>query len=298
MSAARRPPLKILRHALEAALMWTLYHLIRLLPLDVASAIGACIATNVGPLLRPHNTILTNLRIAFPEHSGNAHEDIARQAWENIGRVVFEFPFVNTSEMSKRIEIIGVEHVEQAKETGRPIVFISGHFANWELAAKTAFLVGVPLILIYRASNNPWTDKLIHRVRGDFYAGLYAKGASAAIHVVKALKKKKSVGMLIDQKMNDGIPVPLFGQKAMTAPALIEFAQRYGAIVIPSRVVRKNGAHFKTIIEPPMEFEFTSDTDRDFENGMLKVNQTIERWVREYPSQWFWVHKRFDKSLY
>lgn len=278
--------------------MCILYGLVRLLPLDFASNMGGRLFSCIGPHLKFNNTALINLRIAFPEHSEEARKDIARQMWDNLGRVVFEFPFVNTARMSRRIEIIGAEHAQDAKDTGRPIVFISGHFANWELSAKTSYLVGMPLILVYRASNNPLTDKLIHHVRGNFYAGLYAKGPSAAIRVVKGLRRGKAVGILMDQKMNEGIPVPFFGKDAMTAPALAEFAMRYNAIIVPARVVRKTGANFKTVIEPPMQFTRSGDPERDTMEIMLKVNQKIEQWITEFPSQWFWVHKRFDKTIY
>jgi KDO2-lipid IV(A) lauroyltransferase len=294
----RRSIVKTARHLIEAAVMWSLYFLIRLFPLDTASNIGAWLGGKVGKHLKANQTALTNLRIVFPEHSDAAREDIARQMWDNLGRVIFEFPFVNRPVISKRIEIIGAEHVQAAKETGRPIVYVSGHFGNWELSAKTSFLVGSPLVLVYRKSNNPWTDTLVHRARGNFYAGLYPKGASAAIRVVKALKKGKAVGMLLDQKMNNGIAVPFFGQPAMTAPALAEFAFRYNAIIIPSRVIRKDGAYFKTIIEPPLEFKRTGNETFDTLEAMKLVNQTIERWIGEHPPQWFWVHKRFDKALY
>jgi Kdo2-lipid IVA lauroyltransferase/acyltransferase len=117
-----------------------------------------------------------------------------------------------------------------------------------------------------------------------------------AVKIARAIKNNEAIAMLVDQKMNDGIPVPFFGLTAMTAPAIAELALRYDAPIIPARVIRIKGANFETIIYPPLVYTKTGDKGKDVYNIMLTINQMLESWIREHPEQWFWVHKRWPKD--
>ncbi|MBI1985745.1 MAG: lauroyl acyltransferase, partial [Rhodospirillales bacterium] len=111
--------------------------------------------------------------------------------------------------------------------------------------------------------------------------------------LLKSLKEGKHLGMLVDQKMNDGIPVKFFGRDVMTAPALAELALRFDCPVVPARVVRLKGARFKLVIEPPLKLVRTGDHEADVVANMAQVNALIEKWVRDTPEQWLWLHNRW-----
>ena len=151
---------------------------------------------------------------------------------------------------------------------------------------------GISVAQIYPAANNPLVDRMIIRFRGD--AGqLIPKGAVAARRAIATLRCGAHLTMLADQKMNDGIPVPFFGRPAMTAPALAALALRYDCDVLPARVERLGGAHFRLTVFPPLPLPRTGDTHADAAALMGEVNAVLERWVRDRPEQSFWVHRRW-----
>src|SRR6185436_8879967 len=140
-------------------------------------------------------------------------------------------------ELGGRVEIHGLEYIDQAVAAGRQMIIFSGHIANWEIAALAAVQYGISVAQIYRAANNPLVDRMIARFRGD-RGEFIPKGAVAARRAIAALRDGKHLGLLADQKMNDGIPVPFFGRPAMTAPALAVLALRFDCDVLPLRVER------------------------------------------------------------
>jgi KDO2-lipid IV(A) lauroyltransferase len=121
------------------------------------------------------------------------------------------------------------------------------------------------------------------------------KGTVAARRALAALKQGRHIAMLVDQKMNDGIPVPFFGRDAMTAPALAKFALHFDCAVVPVRVDRLPHARFRITAEPPLSYRRTGDASRDELALMTQVNQVLERWIRERPDHWFWLHRRWPE---
>lgn len=284
--------MKALKHRLEAAGAQALFTAFRHLPLDVASCIGGLMGRSIGPFLAAHRTAQKNLAMAFPDRGRAERRRILLHMWDNLGRAAAELPHLPGQALLRRITVEGEDHIPR----DRPCIFFSGHLGNWELTYPIARAHGVPVTLIYREANNPHVEKMIRDLRATRSHDLLPKGPRGAIRLVRALKRGESLAMLIDQKMNDGIPVPFFGRPAMTAPALAEFSLRYDLPLIPARVVRKGGAHFTAQVFPALQVERTGDHDTDVRAIMTAVNALIESWVREYPGQWFWVHKRWPKD--
>jgi KDO2-lipid IV(A) lauroyltransferase len=235
----------------------------------------------------------------MPELDGPEVERIVCGMWENFGRVIAEYPHLGRHALwaeSGRIDIVGREHIGQAVGSDTARIFFSGHLANWELMPIAAAQSDVPLRLIYRAPNNPWIDGLIGRLRSRYHRGLIPKGAAGARQAVGTLKAKENLGLVVDQKMNDGIAVPFFGRPAMTAPALIDLARRYDAAVYPVRIERRNGARFRVTVMPPVPVPNTADRHADLVAGMTDVNRILEGWIRAAPEQWLWLHRRWPES--
>ncbi len=152
---------------------------------------------------------------------------------------------------------------------------------------------GVALDVVYRAPNNPWVDRLVARRRVDPNAALIRKGAEGGRQVLSALKAGRSLGILVDQKMNEGIEARFFGRPAMTTPAFAQLALRFGIPVVPVRFERLGGPRFRVTVEAPIEPLPTGDRDADAASLVQAVNDRIETWVRARPEQWFWVHRRW-----
>jgi len=283
-------------HPLEAAVAITLYVFFRLLPLDAASAFGGWFARTIGPWLPISRRAVNNLRRAFPEMSDREVAKIVRRMWDNLGRVAAEFPHLSEIDVydpNGRVTVIGGEHVDQLRDDSRPGFFFSAHIGNWEILSLGATQRGLPLDRVYRAANNRLVEWLYQHGRAAVEGALIPKGPQGVRQLLESLKEAKHLGMLVDQKMNDGIPVPFFGRDVMTAPALADLALRFDCPVVAARVVRLKGAHFRLIAEPPFKFAATGNRHADIAQAMARVNAIIEGWVREHPEQWLWLHNRF-----
>ena len=252
----------------------------------------------IGAHLGISNRARHNLQRAFPGLSKSEIAEVIAGMWDNLGRVAAEYPHlrkIRVFEPDGRVETRGLEHIDRAVAAGRRMIIFSGHIANWEIALLAAVQYGIPVAQIYRAANNPLVDRMIARFRGD--AGeLIPKGAVAARRAIATLRRGAHLTMLADQKMNDGIPVPFFGRPAMTAPALAALALRFDCDVLPARVERLDGAHFRLTVFPPLPLPRTGNSHADAAALMAQVNAILETWIRDRPEQWFWVHRRWPDS--
>ena len=268
----------------------------RILPLDAASAFGGFLARSVGPALGISRRARLNLRRALPDLSDADISRIVRGMWDNLGRVVAEYPHLGEFKLyvpGGRVTVEGIPEIVGARGPKTRFIFFSAHFGNWEIATLAATQAGLDVIEIYRAANNPFVDDLINEARSVVGGELVPKGSVAARRAISALAEGKHICMLVDQKMNDGIAVPFFGRDAMTAPALARLALRYDCVVLPCRVERVRGATFRFIADPPIPLPHTGDIQADTVQLMTAVNATVERWVRQQPEQWFWLHRRW-----
>jgi Kdo2-lipid IVA lauroyltransferase/acyltransferase len=268
----------------------------RLLPLDAASALGGALARAIGPRLGISKRARVNLRRAMPDLSEAEITRIVRGMWDNLGRVVAEYPHLDAFKVYEpggRVTVEGVREVIDARGTETRFIFFSAHFGNWEIATLAATQAGFDVLAIYRAPNNPFVDELINEARSVSGGELVPKGSAAGRRAIGALAEGKHICMLVDQKMNDGIPVPFFGRDAMTTPALARLALRYNCVVLPCRVERVRGATFRLVADPPIPLPRTGDIQADIMTLMTAVNATVEGWIRQRPEQWFWLHRRW-----
>jgi KDO2-lipid IV(A) lauroyltransferase len=278
-----------LRYTLEATAVVLLSVILRLLPLDAASWLGGFLARHIGPFLTAHKTAEKNLAMAFPEKSEAERKIIVRGMWDNLGRTAAEMPRLPGESLFKRMETHGTELFPAP---GKSVLFVAGHLGNWELSYPVAHRHGVPIALVYRHANNPVVDKMVVWLRSTQSSNQFPKGHGGAVRLIRSLKDGQSLAMLVDQKLNGGIAVPFFGREAMTAPAVAQFALRYDMPIFAARVIRKGGAYFEWRIES-VPYENTGDEKRDELVIMTRINALLETWIREYPEQWFWVHKRW-----
>jgi KDO2-lipid IV(A) lauroyltransferase len=277
--------------AVAARIVWALF---ALLPLDGASALGGWLAHSIGPLLGVSRIARRNLRAAFPDKTEADITAIITGMWDNLGRVAGEFPHLKRI-AAERVELVGGEYIDLLRDDGKAGIFISAHLGNWELCGAVAAAHGVPLHLVYRAANNPWIEDLYRKGRADASYALIQKGSEGARQALLVLKNGGHLGMLVDQKMNDGVPVPFFGRDAMTAPAIAQFATRFKCPLVPARVERIKGANFRLSVYPPMEFPHTGDGHDDNRLLLIRINELLESWVRERPDQWLWLHRRWPE---
>jgi KDO2-lipid IV(A) lauroyltransferase len=296
--ASRRPLVRRLLDAAEGGGAWLLFGCCRLLPVAWASAIAGALARTIGPRLGINRRARQNLRRALPDLDDTQVEHIITGMWDNLGRVAAEYAHLaryRVYEPGGRIEMVGAENIRRYGVGGERAIFFSGHFGNWEVATLAVTQAGLGVAEIYRAANNPVVDGIINYARSVVGSELVPKGTVAARRALAALKGGRHIAMLVDQKMNDGIPVPFFGRDAMTAPALAKFALHFGCAVVPVRVDRLPHARFRITAEPPLSYQRTGEAARDELALMTQVNQVLERWIRDKPDHWFWLHRRWPE---
>ncbi len=283
-----------LRYRLEADLLEAVFGLFRLLPIDAASWLGGWLGRTIGPRTRAHRTASRNLASAMPELSETEVHTTLMAMWDNLGRVTGEYPHLDELLAGgARTELVGAEHLHAAAVAGVPVAFFSGHFGNWEILSSAPSRNGIETVQIYRAANNPFADRVIEQMRRPVGGRRVRKGARGAREMLAAIRGGQSLALLMDQKMNDGIPATFFGRPAMTSTGLVDAALRYDMPVIAARVERLGGAHFRVVIEPPVKLTRSGDRQADIAAGVAWINQKLEGWIRSAPGLWFWVHQRW-----
>ena len=284
------------RHRAEAWLVAVFFAAMGALPLGAASALGGALGRLVGPRLAVSARARGNLRIALAELTAAQVEHVIRNMWDNLGRVAAEYPHLPRIKVfapGGPVETAGLEHLDAVIAAGRRAIIFGGHLGNWEILALAAGQYGIDVAQIYRALNNPLVDRIVAQRRGRATGELIPKGAIASRRALAALRRGAHLALLVDQKLNDGIAVPFFGRPAMTSAALAGLALHFDCAVLPARVERLAGAHFRLTIEPPLPLPRSGDRNADVAALMREVNRTLERWIRERPEQWFWVHRRW-----
>jgi KDO2-lipid IV(A) lauroyltransferase len=290
------PLFKRLRYGAESMLFFPFMGFFKLVGIDAASAIGGFIGRHVFYRLPVTNRARQNLRAAYPGMPRAEIEVIVREMCDNLGRVTAEYPHLGKLYIDgpeRRVELVGTEHLDAAMAAGKGMMVVSGHFANWETMTAAAGQRGCKG-LVYRPPNNPTVAEWISRQRGKLGPKeQIGKGVHGTRRIVSLLRQGQAIAMLVDQKTGEGIAVPFFGRPAMTTHLPATFALKFGAALLPVRAERIGGARFRVIIQPPIQFTSSGDSERDVVALTAKINETIEEFVRVRPSQWLWIHRRW-----
>jgi KDO2-lipid IV(A) lauroyltransferase len=300
MSRDRIPLGQDLAWRLEALGLDLITGLARLFPVDTVSDFGAWLFKKLGPYTGAHRTAERNLRIAFPDASDAEIRALLVEQWDNTGRTFVELPILDKIiEDPSRIEMVNGERLDEIARKGEAVVFVSGHLSNWEIMPAAIAHSDVVCQITYRAANNPYVDKRIKDSRFRYGVRLFApKGGEGARELLEALERGESVALMNDQKFNGGIAAPLFGVTAHTAPGPSRLALRFGTVLQPMSVQRKDKARFRVVVHDPIRLEKTGSRQADLEAGVRKVNAFVEERIRERPAEWFWVHKRWPSEIY
>ncbi len=323
MKANRGSPLSTALQLAEAAPIWLLLGLLKLLPAPVAAGTMAALARAVGPFLPIAKVARRNLERCFPVMDEAEKRRILRAMWDNLGRnageimhksalydrsIQAEADRIGRDAMAaaaargetvvikgERFEIVGAEQFVRLLDRKGPAIVFTAHMGNWEILPWTAARLGLKLGVIYRRPNNPFIARVVEGRRGGLVEFL-PKGMQGAFGAARVMEAGGCLGMLIDVKENRGIAVPFFGRPAMTGTTLARFVLRYGAAVHGAHIERTAPRRFRIAIDPPLEFRLTGDEDADIAAIMTAVNAQVESWIRAEPDQWLWLHRRWPRD--
>jgi KDO2-lipid IV(A) lauroyltransferase len=287
--------IKKIIHIFEYIVTLVLWKIFRIMPIDLSSYIGGRLLSFVGRFLSVNNTVKKNLAKILPDLTIAERDKIVLNMWDNLGRVIGELPHwsqISNENLKKRVEIEFPDGNEKILSAMSGVICLSAHTGNWEIYCRVLNFLGIKFNLLYRPANNIYVDNLINKNRG-YNSKLIKKGYLGVRQILKAIKNGECVGMLVDQRTDDGVTVPFMNFSAKTTPAPANLAIKYKAPLIMSRVIRTKGANYKIQFYNPIEI-LESDDETSI---MTKVNEVIGNWVRQYPEQWFWVHKRWGKNF-
>lgn len=283
--------MKKIRYFLEALLLRLLLVIFSLLPVDAASNAGGRIGRTLGPLLAASRKAARNLENALPELNADERKKVIADMWENLGRVMAEYPHLDKI-ARERVTLKNAWIFEEVIKARGGAIFISAHLGNWEVLCPVSLLLyNQPLHLTYRAPNNPYVDAMLMKARtlgGQIKA--MAKSRSGGKEILRALQKGEYLGILIDQKYNEGIAADFFGRQAMTNPVFAELAAKYECPLVPVQCKRLSGARFELTIYEPLDIKAGT------EDIIAQAHRLLESWIREAPGQWLWLHRRWDSE--
>lgn len=290
------------QHRVEAFLARAALRLLRVLGPVASSNLFGMFCRLIGPLLPVSRVADANLRAALPDLDAAGRRRVVRGVWENLGRTFGELPHIvdlQETETGPGWELVGGETIDWLAEKGGAAILFSGHIGNWEVLPVASAVRGVAFSSFYRPAENKQIDAMIRDLRRQAARAdiqMFPKGAMGARQSLMHLSRGGRLGMLMDQKMNDGIEARFFGRPAMTAPALAALALRLRCPVIPGYVERLGPARFRVTCEPPLGLPDSGDRAADVAELTQTVNDTLERWIRTKPESWLWLHRRWPPA--
>jgi KDO2-lipid IV(A) lauroyltransferase len=259
----------------------------------LSSALGGKIFEIIGPLFRSKRLIQSNIKKAIPNIKFERLNEITKSMWNNYGRVFAEYMFIkdfNEGKLKNNLKIEGQDILDNIKKTDKPVIFISGHLANFELMAMHIEKSGVKLSAIYRPLNNIFLNKIMERIRRKYICKFQIKkGITGVRKIINLLKDNYSTALMIDQRVSEGIEVNFFNQKALTTTIPAQLIKKYNIEVVPVCIERIDKINFKITISKPL----TLSNHNSVENITENLNLVLEKMILKNPEQWIWSHNRW-----
>ena len=285
--------MKIFRYLIQFLIISLLLVLFKILGYRMASNFGGLIGTFFGQMFRSKKLIENNIKKSLTKINENETAEIIRTMWSNYGRILSDYVFIKNfrqSKLEKYLEIEGKEIFEEIKKSGEPVVFISGHFNNFELMAMEIEKSGINVAAIYRPLNNIFLNKIMERIRKKYICKhQIKKGISGIREILQFYKKGFSIAFMIDQRVSEGIKSNLFGRPALTTTIPAQLVKKFGCKVVPIYIERNNKFNYRMKVNRPIKF----DKNETIESITNQLNNWLERMILIKPNQWIWSHNRW-----
>ena len=253
----------------------------------------------VGPRLRRKTEMFReNLSIAFPEKSGAELQQLILQSWRSAGRVLAEYPHFNTIYESRDRQRLHTKLLDPTLRFGEgcpPVVIVGAHHCNWEMVASAMGKLGIPSVSLYTPPNNPLLDQMLSKSRKKLNCELIPRDNAARV-LMRATKQGRSAGLVMDRRVDDGIPVPFFGRDKPSTLLPAKLALKFGIDLIPARVERLRDAEFKVSFYPPVRpTDPTAAENEQAVDMITQVHEQFEEWIRAEPQDWFCSKRMWPK---
>ena len=285
--------MKMIKYIFEFVIIIAFFLIFKIIGYKNASNLGEIIGKKLGPLFRSNAKIMDNLKKSNISFSDEDRNKIIENMWGNYGRILSEYMFLRQfrkNNLNSFLEIRGLNFLEELKKNNEQVVFISGHFNNFELMAMEIEKAGINLSAIYRPLNNPFLNIVMERLRKKYICkNQVKKGKSGTRNLINFLKQNVSVALMIDQRVSEGELINLFNRKAKTTTIPAQISKKYGYKIVPVYIERFNKIYFKLSFEKPIEFD-NKLSDKEIS---LELNKILEKMISKNPDQWIWSHDRW-----
>ena len=265
----------------------------KIIGLKFSRIIASKLFSTFGPFFRSKKIIEQNISYAFHEKDKDFEKIIIRNMWKSYGKILAEYVFMKyfrKIESEKFLEIKGQKILEKIKDSKEPVIFVSGHFDNFELMAMHIEKSGVDLAAIYRPLNNIFLSPMMENIRKKYICSKQIKkGISGTKEILNYFKSGSSIALMIDQRVSEGIKSLLFRNEALTTTIPAQFVKKFNCKIVPIYIERESNENFMLEIMQPISF----DNGETIENITLKLNQLLEKMIIKNPYQWIWSHNRW-----
>ena len=285
--------MKKIKYFFEFLIISLLFFIYKILGLKISSFISGKLFEFFGPFFRSKRVIESNIQKAIPEVNSEKINNIKKEMWNNYGRTLSEYMFLENfrnNKLESAIHLEGGEILEQIKNEKTPVIFVSGHFSNFELMAMQIEKSGVNLAAIYRPLNNFFLNVVMERIRKKYICkNQIKKGARGVRELLRLYKKGYSIALMIDQRVSEGIKSKFFNEDAFTTTIPAQFIKKFNCKVVPIYIERFNDINFNIKIEKPIEFS----KDVSVVKITRDLNIWLEKMILKNPGKWIWSHNRW-----
>ena len=285
--------MKKIKYFFEFIIISSLFIIYKFLGLKISSHFSGKLFETFGPIFRSKNLIKTNIQRAIPKINSSKIKSITKDMWNNYGRTLSEYMFLKgfrNDQFRSNINITGKEILQKIKLEKTPVIFVSGHFSNFELMAMEIEKSGVNLSAIYRPLNNIFLNILMERIRKKYICkNQIKKGTSGVRELLRLYKKGYSIALMIDQRVSQGIKSKFFNEEAFTTTIPAQFIKKFNCKVVPISIKRHNSINFNIKVEKPIEFSKNSSTEKI----TRELNIWLEKTILKNPGEWIWSHDRW-----
>ncbi len=286
--------MKKIQHILEYLIFLLFFNLFKALPFKLSSFIGAKMALFVGVFVKANKIAEKNLKMAFPQKTDKEIKEIKKDVWDNLGRNVAEFAHISSMKKKEFLNLVEIKNEHYFNDLqNKPFILYSAHFSNWEIISLFTCLKNRKVHMFYRPLNNHYINSAIDKLRKSNIV-MYSKGLKGARDSIAQLLKGNILASFIDQKLSEGIKVPFFNKDAMTPPLIANLALKYDFPLVGVVVNRKKNGKYIITFEKPIIVSQKKHLDNNYDI-MLHLNKIIEKWIKNSPKEWFWVHNRWKK---
>ena len=290
--------MKIFKYFFEFISVISLFAIFKIIGLKNASNLGSMLGRFIGPLFRSKLVIKQNINIGLGDIDEKKETEIIDGMWSNIGRTFAEYVFLKDFKFNRtdfdHMKLDGLKYLEEIKKSNEPVIFYSGHFANFELMAMELDKFGIKCAAIYRPLNNFFLNPLMEYLRMKYICpNQIPKGRAGMREIINRVKNGYSIALMVDQRVGEGLRISFFNQPAQTTTIPAQLSLKYDCKLVPISLKRVGDISFEMTVHEPYKIQKTGNADQDTKNITLKINQIIEKMIIKNPTQWLWSHNRW-----